>query len=244
MKVLLGFIIGIVAVVVVIILVAGYFGFVPGVSNIFGSNKPVNLGTTYTAQDYKSAVAKSGVQLLNNVDTVSLEETQKIYGPAKQVNVDFTPAEVLALLNDKTHAPNFPLKDFQLRVNPDGTAEVAAVLMMDNLDKYGTTHGVNTGSMKEVLDTVKKAGIIAKEVPIYIKGNASVVNGQMSLDADAVKIGRLPISADTVNNNETDIINYFNNHEKDVPGFSVKNFAIVGGKIHFDGTLPSSVKAK
>jgi hypothetical protein len=98
--------------------------------------------------------------------------------------------------------------------------------------------------MKEVLDTVKKAGIIAKEVPIYIKGNASVVNGQMSFDADAVKIGRLPISADTVNNNETDIINYFNNHEKDVPGFSVKNFAIVGGKIHFDGTLPSSVKAK
>jgi len=184
------------------------------------------------------------VQLLNNVDTVSLEETQKTYGAAKPVNVDFTPAEVLALLNDKTHAPNFPLKDFQLRVNPDGTAEVAAVLMMDNLDKYGTTHGVNTGSMKEVLDTVKKAGIIAKEVPIYIKGNASVVNGQMSLDADAVKIGRLPISADTVNNNETDIINYFNNHEKDVPGFSVKNFAIVGGKIHFDGTLPSSVKAK
>ncbi len=244
MKVLLGFIIGIVAVVVVIILVAGYFGFVPGISNLFGSNKPANLGTTYTAQDYKSAVAKSGVQLINNVDTVSLAENQKTYGPAKAVNVDFTPAEVLAVLNDKTHDPNFPLKDFQLRVNPDGTAEVAAVLMMDNLDKYSAAHGVNSSSLQQALDTVKKAGIVAKEVPIYIKGNASVVNGQMSLDADTVKIGRLPISADTVNSHETDIINYFNNHEKDVPGFYVKNFAIVGGKVHFDGTLPSSVKAK
>ncbi len=244
MKVLLGFIIGIVAVVVVVILVAGYFGFVPGISNIFGSNKPVNLGTTYTAQDYKSAVAKSGVQFINSVDTVSLEENQKTYGPAKNVNVDFTPSEILALLNDKTHAPNFPLKDFQMRVNPDGTAEVAAVMMIDKLDKYGTTHGINNGSLQTVLDSVKKAGIVAKEVPIYVKGNASVVNGQVSFDADALKIGRLPISADTVNSHEGDIVNYFNTHEKDVPGFNVKNFAIVGGKVHFDGTLPSSVKAK
>jgi hypothetical protein len=244
MKVLLGIIIGFVAIVVVVILVAGYFGFVPGISNIFGSNKPVNLGTTYTAQDYKSAIAKSGVQFLNNADTLSLNKSQKTYGPAKAVNVDFTPAETLALLNDKAHAPDFPVKDWQLRVNPDGTAEVSAVVMMDKINNYSTAHGINNGDLQQVLDIIKKAGIVEKEVPFYVKGNATVSNGQLSFDATSVKIGRLPISADVVNSHESDIINIFNTHKNDVPGFSVKNASIVNGKIHFDGTLPSSVKAK
>jgi hypothetical protein len=46
MKFILGILFGILAVVVVLVLVAGYFGFVPGISNIFGSNKPVDLGIT------------------------------------------------------------------------------------------------------------------------------------------------------------------------------------------------------
>ena len=40
------------ALVIIAVLVFGYLGFVPGVSNLFGSNKPKDLGVIYTAADY------------------------------------------------------------------------------------------------------------------------------------------------------------------------------------------------
>jgi hypothetical protein len=77
-KVLWGVIIGVVAIVVISVIVLGYLGFVPGVSNIFGSNKPEKLGTTFTQQDYQSAITKSGVQFNNNLATTYLYETTLI----------------------------------------------------------------------------------------------------------------------------------------------------------------------
>lgn len=244
MKVLWGILIGIAALVVVVVLVAGYFGFVPGVSNLFGSNKPVNLGTTYTAQDYKSAIAKTGIQFVNGADTLSLSSSQKTYGPAKAVNVDLTPAEALAIMNDKVHAPDFPLKDFQLRLNNDGTAEISGLMMLDKLNNYATAHGGTDEGVQQALDTIKKTGVIEKEIPIYIKGEAAVVNGQLTFDATSLKVGRLPLSADLVNSHSADIIDYFNNHKNDIPGLKINNASLVNGKIHFDGTLPSTITAK
>jgi len=229
------------AIIVVAVLVLGYFGFIPGVSNLFGSNKPVSLGTTYTSADYDNAIAKSGVQFLNKSDSISLANSRKTYGSATAVNVDFTPSEVLALLNEKAHEPDFPIKDWQLRINQDGTGEISAVIMTDKIDDYLASHG---GSSQAVLDTIKKAGIIENELPFYFKGSVRVTNGQLSFDATSLKIGRLPISVDIINNNKSEIANYYNTHKNDVPGFSCNNFNIANGKIHFDGTLPSSVSPK
>jgi len=37
---------------------------VPGVSSLFGSNKPKNLGVTFTSQDLTNAEAKAGTQIV------------------------------------------------------------------------------------------------------------------------------------------------------------------------------------
>ena len=244
MKFLVGCLGGIVIIVVILVLAAGYFGFVPGLSNIFGSNKPVNLGTTYTQQDYVSGMAKSGVQFLSNADQVSADSTQKSYGPAKAVSADFTPAEVLAILNEKVHAPDFPVKDWQIRVNADGTVEVAAVILLDNVSGYATSHGVTSETVQQVLDTVKKFGVVQKEIPFYAKGTAKVTNGQLSFEVSSIKIGRLPISTSMVNDHKSDILDFFNTHKNDVPGLQINNAGLVNGKLHFDGTLPSTIKLK
>lgn len=46
--------------IIVVILLLGYLGFVPGVSAIFGSNKPRDLGITHTQADLDSAQTKLG----------------------------------------------------------------------------------------------------------------------------------------------------------------------------------------
>jgi hypothetical protein len=244
LKIIAGIFIGIIAVVLVLVLVAGYFGFVPGLSNLFGSNKPVNLSTTYSPADYKSAAAKTGTQFLNNTDTTYYNKSQKTFGPAKAVTADFTASEILAALNEKPVSPDFPIKDCQLRYNPDGTAEVSAVVMLDKLSRYAASHGVSSETIQKILDAINRFGIIQNEIPVYLKGRFSVVNGVLDFDASAVKIGRLPVSADMINNNKADIIGLRNAHKNDIPGFSCKNASIVNGKLHFEGTFPSSVARK
>jgi hypothetical protein len=244
MKVLVGIFIGIIMVVVVVVLAAGYLGFVPGLSNIMGSNKPVNLGTSYTAADLKSAESKTGVQFLDNTDTINYDKSQKTFGPAKPVTIDFTASEITAALNEKPHPADFPVKDWQVRYNSDGTAEMSAVVLLNNISSYAESHGVTSGTIQKVLDTVKKFGVVEKEIPVYMKGSFSVVNGVLDFDATAVKIGRLPVSASTLNNNKTSILDFRNTHKNDIPGFSCKNCSIVNGKLHFEGTFPSTVALK
>jgi hypothetical protein len=50
--------------IVVGLLVLGYFGFVPGLSGLMGSDKPRDLGVTYTAADLTSAQLKLGQELV------------------------------------------------------------------------------------------------------------------------------------------------------------------------------------
>ena len=59
-KVLRNILIGVGSFVLLVVLVLGYLGFMPGVSALFGSSTPKDLGVTYTAQDFASAHAKMG----------------------------------------------------------------------------------------------------------------------------------------------------------------------------------------
>jgi len=61
MKLLLKIILVIVAIVV---LVGGYLGFIPGVSGLFGSDQPRDLGAAYTEADLASGQAKLKQQSL------------------------------------------------------------------------------------------------------------------------------------------------------------------------------------
>lgn len=59
---------GILIIILIPILVVGFFGFMPGVSSLLGTNKPKNLGVTYTAADYASYQQKTGAQFLDNAN--------------------------------------------------------------------------------------------------------------------------------------------------------------------------------
>jgi hypothetical protein len=239
MKVLIGFIIGIAAIALIAVLVLGYFGFMPGVSSLFGSNKPVKLGTTFTQQDYQSALTKVGVQMNDNLSNVALDKNSKVYGPPKQVSFDLTPSEALAVLNLKPYSSNFPAKDWDIRINADKSIEVSSIVKLDKLTNSKT---MNDERVKTALASVNKAGL--KEVPVYLKGSAVVVNGQLNLDAASLKVGKLSIPANQVNDNKGEISNFFQDVQKNIPGLSIQNASIINGKIHIDGTMPSSVSKR
>ena len=239
MKIIIGILIGILSVVVVLVLVAGYFGFVPGVSKIFGSDKPRNLVVTSTRADYVSVTTKDKIQRVDLPANTPPAQSLSFSG-SQPANFNITQAEATALINDNPW-PYAALTDCQVRFNPDGTGEIAGILQMDKLHDYAIGRGYSEADFNNVLKYVQTYGVLQKNMPFYVKGTGSVVNGVISFDISKLEVGRLSIPLSQINGHKADLINAFNKAVSQTPGFSVNNFSITSGQIHFDGTLPKTI---
>jgi hypothetical protein len=239
MKVLLGIFIGIVSILFILVLIAGYLGFVPGVSDIMGSNKPVDLGVTYSAADSASGMAKGGVQH-SALPASTLPEDSLAFSGTMARNFNLTQAEVNALINGNSWV-YFPLSDIQVRFNADNSAEISGMLKLDVLKDYALARGLSEADYNTALEQVSKYAFIQDNMPFYLKGTGSVVNGNITFECLSMKLGRLPIPVSEINNRKADLLNLLEKDALSIPGFSVNNFSISGGQMHFDGTLPQSV---
>lgn len=234
-----GIVVGSILVIIVlgVVLVGGYFGFIPGVSNLFGSNKPKDLGVKYTQADYQSGHAKTGSVITDLPSNASPEQSIK-YSGSHPVNITFTQAEFNALINNHPWK-YYPFKDCQFRINADGTAEFSAVLLTDRLSDYAKSTGTSTLSAKIIEDYLSK---VPGNPTVYTKGKASIVNGQIvNSDISEFQVGRISVPADQLQSNKSSFVSTAQQQMKTIPGFSVKNFSMANGQVKFEGTLPDSV---
>jgi hypothetical protein len=224
-------------IILAVVLVGGYFGFIPGVSNLFGMGSPRDLGVRYTQADYQTGHAKTGSVITDLPSDASPQQSIK-YSGSHPVNITFTQAEFNALINNHPWK-YYPFKDCQLKINADGTTEFSAVLLTDRLSGYAKSTGSSSLSMKIIDDYLSK---VPGNPIIYAKGRASVVNGQIvNSDISEFQVGRISISADQLQKNKSSSTSTAQVQMKTIPGFSVKNFSMVNGQIKFEGTLPDSV---
>ena len=233
MKFLKGLAITIGALVIVVVLVLGYLGFVPGVSNIFGSNKPRDLGVTYTAADYASAHARNGtthtVLPAGSVPNI-------IFSGSHPVNTVYTQAEINALINNRQWS-NYPLKNCQLKINPDNTVEFSGTLITDRLKGYETA--LNLGDMSAILDYLK---YLPGDPAFYAKGTVEVENGQVvNTDITEFKLGNITLT-NQVQDNLQGITNDVYSEIAAYPGFSITTLKFSNGEVQFVGTLPDSAR--
>jgi hypothetical protein len=233
------FIIGVFIVLLVLVLAAGYFGFVPGISSVFGSNKPIDLGVTYTAADSTSGMAKGKIQHVEIADSDSPQGSLTFSGQIP-ANFNLTQSEVTALINGN-HWKYFPLSDVQVRFNSDNTAEASGILHLDTLKDYALARGLSESDFNNAISKLNWYTAVQKEMPYYIKGTGSVVNGVITFNCIDFKLGRLPIPVSQINDRKADLLSLLNSDVLSIPGFSVRNFSISDGQMHFEGTLPAVV---
>jgi hypothetical protein len=254
----MGFIKGVIVTLVILALVVllglGYLGFIPGVSSIFGADKPRDLGVSFTPADLASARAKTGRQVTELAPNLPPAESLKFTG-SKDENVSLTQAEFNAYINDKWEY--YPVTDIQVKISPDGVAEASGILHIDRFHGLAEALQVPQDVRNQVKDYV---AAIPGNPAFYVKGKAEVVNGQITtLDFPEVQIGKLslpqgdipgfkqnaifgeltlPQSAfSALKQSAIDAIYWF---FKRVDGFSVKSFNFNGGKVNFNGTLPAT----
>jgi len=215
----------------------GYLGFVPGVSNLFGSNQPKDLGVIYTEADYASAHARNGTTHTILPDALNPEDSIKFSGQ-HQVNTTYTQAEFNALINYRDWE-YYPLRDCQFRINQDGTLEFTGIIIKNRINGYMEALGADENSLNTILGYLK---YIPGNVAFYTKGKFEIINGQIiNTNVDTFKIGNLSLTGQ-VEDNLSSIISGAYSQMNSYPGFTIKTLTFNNGQVQFEGTLPDSAR--
>lgn len=243
--------------IIVPVFVLGYLGFIPGISSLFGSNKPRDLGIKYTEEDRASARGKTQVTYADLPSETPASSSIQLSG-SRPVSFEMSSAEASALMNNRPWR-FFPYKDVQVKFNADGSGEISGILVKDKVPCYAEYIGIP----KEAVEAVMKA--LPADPVFYLKMTASLKDNQVETFAPGrFEIGRmaLPINtllasfkpvlkkvyaaamtdlvneASKVKDKRSLIISYINSRLSSHPGFFAKNARASENKLIFEGTLP------
>ncbi|UMZ73718.1 hypothetical protein [Natranaerofaba carboxydovora] len=230
-------------IIIVPVLLLGYIGIIPGVSDILGSNRPRDLGVRPEYYENLQSVRGklSGMRLENPADIILTSENEQeawerlstINFEPVAVNTGFSSEEFTSLLQTGSWY-NWPLYDVQTRFNPDGSAEVSGMVDADKLRGFA----VRTGISAEAFDNFATDLILNRDMPFYARAQGAVVNNQVDLQISRVELGRAPLTA-LANRYEHDIDVYLTDGIAKMPQVSVTRLDVQDGELRYDGELPS-----
>lgn len=91
----------------------------------FVTRPPRDLGVSYTEADYQSAVAKLGIEVVDTVPDMPIEQTKVVYSGKKQVNVRLTSKEISAVVSMHHRSPKWALSDVQILLGNDNQVQMS-----------------------------------------------------------------------------------------------------------------------
>jgi len=230
-------ILALVIVVLLGVVALGYLGFVPGLSDVMGSNKPRDLGITYTASDLNSANSKLGVTIKtlppteNGIDSLSRSGQQ-------QVTASFTSAELTALFNDHSQKwKYYPIKDIQVKIGDDGTIEMSGVLLVNRFKGLADALEIPEGGRSQIRPYLS---YVSSNPSIYIKGRLSVANNVVQSDITEIQIGRFSVGGDQLQGIQP-VIEQFIQDRADGRIIHINSASFSNGKANIDVLIPQEV---
>jgi hypothetical protein len=227
---------------VIVILVFGYLGFVPGVSNIFGSNKPKNLGIQYTDADLKSIVSKNTISRIVVNSAPDIKSSFVLEG-SQPINNVFTDKELTARLNQTSDWALNPFTNVHIKIGNDGTVEASGIVRVDRLRSYAEATGVPTKDIKAISQIMDKYKIPRVSFPAYVKGNLSIINDKLDINLSELNIGKIPISKEIFSQAKTPFEDFV--HERLTSGgygsLYIKSLTFSNGKMNFSGNIPKVI---
>jgi len=258
MKIFAKLLFGLLAILVIgAVLVLGFLGYIPALSKFLGTDKPRDLGITYTEQDRVSAREKSGIVYEELPASTPAEMSVQRSG-SKKVTNSWTSEEVTALLNNRPYK-YWPITDVQIKLNADGTAELSGVLIKDKFVGFAAGIGVPA----EAIAVFMK--YLPAEPTFYVKAKASLKDNAVNeFDVQSVSLGKMPLPVTTLlaginpirpvyaadllselsryQNKRQIVIDFINQRLGKITGFNAKRADFNGGKLNFDGTLSETEK--
>jgi hypothetical protein len=236
------FLIGFIVVIIVVVLGLGYLGFIPGVSRILGSDKPRNLGITYTAADLKSITSKNHVQRIVLESAPNIKSSFVLKG-SQAINNVFTDKEITARLGQESDWSLNPFTNVQIKIGENGVVEASGVVRVDRLKGYAEATGVSSQEIEAVSKGMDKYKIPKISFPAYVKGSLSIENNKLNIDLSELYIGKIPVAKALYSQAKSAFEGFV--YERLTSGgygsLSVKSLSFSNGKMSFSGNIPKVI---
>lgn len=242
MRLIKSFLVGLIVIVVVVVLGLGYLGFVPGVSKILGSDKPRDLGITYTDADLKSITSKNHVQRVVLESAPDIKSSFVLKGTQAIKNV-FTDKEITARLGQESDWLFNPFTNVQVKIGENGVVEASGVVRSDRLKGYAEATGVSLKGIEAISKGMDKYKIPKISFPAYIKGNLSIENNRLNIDLSELYIGKIPVPKKLYSQAKSlfESFVYERLTSGGYGGLLVKSLSFSNGKMSFSGNIPKVI---
>lgn len=212
----------------VFVLFIGYFGFMPGVSALMGTNKPRDLKISYSSADLSSAQSKLQQSI---IDALSDPYGQLVDSDSATLVVELTPEELSAILSAIQ-----PISDVQVKIIGE-TVEFSGQIDSERIPQFLSTVGVSGFDEENALLELTNIQIPFDPV-FYVKGTGSVRDDNVDLELERVELGRLPIPVDKA---DKTLKTYIEAVLDSTPNLDIGDAGIKDGKLLFKGTVPTQI---
>jgi hypothetical protein len=237
-----------------IVSMLGSLGFIPGLAGLMGANKPKNLGVVLNNTDLDSARSKTKLIYGTLPDSTPIEQSIQRVGQQK-ASFSLTSAEVTALLNNRPWK-YWPVKNVQLKINEDASAELSCVVIKEKLRGFAIANGIPANTVDLGLK------FIPHDPAVYVKATTALSENRVSqFDIQAINLGKFSLPVDKLlaltrvrfipaayasgsisdlynyQGKKDIIINFINERLSKIQGFFAKSANFKDGKLNFDGML-------
>jgi hypothetical protein len=206
----------VILIVISVITATGIF-YVPGFSEVLGTNKPRDLGVKADPAKFNALLARENVKLNGPVSEYYLGSNVR-WGNAVPMDVTMTNEELSSMMQ-ATNNEKGSLKNVQLKMGDNNQIEMSAQV---DLSKFG--YPVN--------------------VPVYTKGTLVKGSGNsVKIDIKEGSSGIVPIPENFLNQGESGLEQQVNSQLAQMPGLRIDTLDISQGQLQFNGAFPQTGNA-
>lgn len=214
------------------VLVGGYTGKIPVVTNILGINKARDLGIDYSKVNVDDVHTKVGTTVVKN-SSMAGSMGVKMEGK-KEVTYTLTQEEISALSNNSPYKYN-PFSSAQVRINNDGSVEASAILKIETVFDLANAMGY---SGDEVREQMEKYNIPIKDVPVYAKATGFVKNNKITMNVSKAEVAKIPLPGFIIDQATPQVVDAVEGLINSFPGYYAKSITFDNGTANFEGTIP------
>jgi hypothetical protein len=220
--------------------VAGWLGFVPGLSDILGAHTPQDLGVRWSDTDFISYRVKTDSTFKDFAEAPDNPERpgkKSVFADPKTVeNLSLTQEEITAAINSLGWAW-LPAENVQVRLTKD-TVEISGNIKLAHAKEFVNFIGGVGYSSSDVTKAVDWGTKFVEGGAFYAKGGASVKDDQLTLNLQSIRIGRFSAPLDIAT---TVIYTGGSNGINNTQNLEIKSATVTDGALSFSGTYPTTV---
>lgn len=211
-----------IAVIIVILVItsviaaSGIF-YVPGFSDVLGTNKPRDLGVKADPAKFNALLARENVKLSGPASNYDLTANIK-YGQAQPMDATVSSEELTSMMQATNNAKG-PLKNMQVKLGNNNQMEMSADA---DLQKFG----------------------YPVQGPVYLKGTFEKSgSGSVKIVINEGSLGLIPVPASVLQQGGDGVEKAINHQLAAMPGLKIDNLEIHNGQLHYIGAFPQTATA-